>query len=697
MGNLFSSLLGNLQVLGQAAKTNLGNAASAVGNFLTKPLPTGNLNQTASVSNIIPATVKPNQSTPFGPAGPVNGQGSFVNVPGVGGVNVGGSQVSQNASVLPNASTFFGPANVSGGLTTFNQSQIRPIVPAAPTGLGASQPPQPTFASQQLGGIQNIQSAASSTPFVQKQTSFVGSPSAGSGSPAAGIASGSPGGGQRVGAMVAGQGASSGLSSGTTGKPEEEELQKQAKQFIPLASPFAIPSDFTATTTPQGGTAYMSPEGFKYIPTANGLQLAPQTLEGNLPSVVVDSNTGRTLTQATGAQQVNFQPTTGFTAGPTKNVEDIALLEATQETLKKITTDPTFKYTKEEFHNSVTAKIQEVTNRLKAERPVPENPAVDTAEQQQYLNSLGTQAAAAKQAMDQARMSLGLPALEKQRIDLMTKMEASMAAFDEIIKSINENPEFPKALAERRISAFTKESEKAVKLLKGQLDIVSQQIKDGNDQLNLMFNIQKDQAAEEERAKDDARQLLQLAISSKGLGSMTDEQLNELTASGFSLDSLKQVRQAVRTSAGDVTNVQYLKDDAGNVNVVGLDSNNRPVRLGTLEGVASAGGGRFTPTQLNQGQQTAGISQQDFMSLPDDVKNEFISGSVDSKKKNIDQALTEGYSASEIEKTISEDSTLIPEVKDSLTRYLKGKASAQPASGGFLGNATKSIFDFFTR
>lgn len=80
----------------------------------------------------------------------------------------------------------------------------------------------------------------------------------------------------------------------------------------------------------------------------------------------------------------------------------------------------------------------------------------------------------------------------------------------------------------------------------------------------------------------------------------------------------------------------------------------------------------FTQTQLNKGAASAGIPIEDFMKLDDDTKNLYISGIVDDKKREIDNALKNYEDPSLLEKEISE-SNLPDAVKDTLVRYLKSK------------------------
>ena len=96
----------------------------------------------------------------------------------------------------------------------------------------------------------------------------------------------------------------------------------------------------------------------------------------------------------------------------------------------------------------------------------------------------------------------------------------------------------------------------------------------------------------------------------------------------------------------------------------------REFRLGG--GGDGSGKPTFTRTQKNKGAATAGIPLADFESLDQDVQNIFINqeSEIDQMKKAIRTARENNEDPAELEREISTNSSLPPEVKNTLVKYL---------------------------
>jgi hypothetical protein len=215
------------------------------------------------------------------------------------------------------------------------------------------------------------------------------------------------------------------------------------------------------------------------------------------------------------------------------------------------------------------------------------------------------------------------------------------------------------------------------------------------------------QATERERAIDNNRQMIQQMISTGTLGSLTDAELAQwANATGYTLESLKAMRKAVKTG-NDLKIAQAqtnLEKTAQSMDIAAQRLELAQQRLGLeQERLALAqqkSGARFTSSQLNRGAAIAGVPVSDFRTFDDVSKNFFINNAstFNRMKKTIDKALANNENPAAIEGEISSSQTLPPEAKNVLVRYLHDKAPAkQSGGGGFLGNLTKSIFDFFSR
>src|SRR3989344_4992237 len=213
----------------------------------------------------------------------------------------------------------------------------------------------------------------------------------------------------------------------------------------------------------------------------------------------------------------------------------------------------------------------------------------ETPEQDAFVNSQqGNLRVTMSQQMDASREKYGLPGLEKNRIDVMNTIQASNQAFTAIIKDIRDNPNLPKGLAARRIQEFTRENSINIQNLIGQLDILNQQIGDANSLVNQEFKIEELAQNQENRLRDDMRQNLNMLITSGAIGNLSDADLQKYAdGSGITIESLKAMRDKIKSKGGEITNIQWKDDGKGNLTAVGIDANNKPVTLGNISGVTA--------------------------------------------------------------------------------------------------------------
>src|SRR3990167_3871100 len=476
LGSTLSNALGSL---------NIFNASTPTGPKYFPP-PGGGSSQLGSISTAFP------QSLPSIPQTPALKTGPFVeSLPP-------NYQAPQYSTPLPGFEG--GMSLVGGGVagpSTPIPSSFRPAVTApiygpfpVPGQAGAGGTPAPAPAYPQPGQIAGGGGGVQQ-PFVNPIAAAINlspAPTSGAGVfSGGGVSGGASGGGTSTPAGGGGGGIYSpgGASyASATGELTEEQKRAQApKPFVPMINPFSIPAGFVATSTPGGGTAYRSPEGALYIPTQGGLQLAPEFLPGAQP---VNEAGGQTYYGAV-APQVRVQ---NFSAGTAPSSVDISAAQkqsaeaAVQNFLKSGGTQA-------DFQNFYNAELQKRTDQMKAENPLPDQPVNPTQEQLALEQSGGV---SIKAQMDTVRTQLGLPQLEKTRVDLMQKLQAGNQLFQDIIDSIKNILDLPVSLAQRRIEQFTKDNARTLKNFEGQLGIVTQQIEDANDQLNTQFNIQKFQA-----------------------------------------------------------------------------------------------------------------------------------------------------------------------------------------------------------
>lgn len=144
-----------------------------------------------------------------------------------------------------------------------------------------------------------------------------------------------------------------------------------------------------------------------------------------------------------------------------------------------------------------------------AQATKPPEPVRDTEAQQEFLNALpDVERVDVASRIDQARREIGLTQLESNRIDLLDNIRATNQAFRKITDEINTNPDLPKGLAQRRVKEFDRINKNRLTGLIDTLNIVSQQIADANNALNLEFRIIDREASDAERRLEANRNLI---------------------------------------------------------------------------------------------------------------------------------------------------------------------------------------------
>lgn len=458
-----------------------------------------------------------------------------------------------------------------------------------------------------------------------------------------------------------------------------------APQATSGASGFGGSSNFTGTLGAVGG--------------AGGAQPISEMTDEQKRRLYVGTGGETTTALATPPPGFNYLPTgqivapsgpfriQSFNAAPAFNVNKTATpINVTQaKTVAETTQNLPLgaQKTAQDLIGELTTRRDELLAKVNAQNPTPSQPVIPTPEQETFIQESPSDIRARLQTeMDNFRLNGigvqgGLPALENGRIDVMKQIQAANEAYEAIVKDIRDNPDLPKSLAKKRIEEFTRVNGIATKNLIGQLDIINQQIKDANDRVNEHFGIVKEAESEARQVTNDAQQFLSLQISSKGISNMSDQQLkNAAKAAGWSYESLKAIQKAVTSKGSDVTNVTTQVDQNGNVSYLGLDINNKPVNLGTINNVGkpSTGGNTFTTTQLNKGAANAGVPIDTFKSYSVDAQNYFINNGT-ALKKFLDAIATykkDGESRQDVLDAINtkfEGSEVPVEVKDKVMNY----------------------------
>lgn len=243
---------------------------------------------------------------------------------------------------------------------------------------------------------------------------------------------------------------------------------------------------------------------------------------------------------------------------------------------------------------------------------IPANPVEETLEQQQFLDAIPeAERFDVRAAMDEIRSSLGLPQLERDRLELQANISAINRAYDDFVQDIKKNPDLPAGLAKRRLEALNMEQKDQILRMTDLLEQVNMQVEQANTRLNQEFQILQVQLDEEERMRDNRRQTLQLLASTGAIGGLSDIEIRQWSqATGISTGALKRMRDDANTPEMDITT---FTDNAGNVR--GVDKNTGQT-VWTIPGAGKSSGGTSVVDQ---------DYREDLVSYLTDIRNDDIS------------------------------------------------------------------------
>jgi hypothetical protein len=291
---------------------------------------------------------------------------------------------------------------------------------------------------------------------------------------------------------------------------------------------------------------------------------------GNLLKLAGDKTPQITLPQ----NRMNVQMPTG--------TQDANALIQTQQTNREAISKMPFATSDNdlgEMNAKIATGFQEAVTRMDTEFPIPENPVVDTAEQLEFIQN-SQDPEGLKNAMDQFRAEqTNLGSLTADRLNVMKQVQALNQTYAPILEDIKNNPNLPKALAMRRLEQVNKSQKEVLAGFLGQLEILETAISDQNRQVDRAFQIVSKEEDKQERAKDNARQALQLMVTSGGIGGFTDNDIiNYSKATGLPTSALANMRSAANSPKTEIKGsveegyTQFTTDKNGKVTAKKLTS-----------------------------------------------------------------------------------------------------------------------------
>jgi len=235
--------------------------------------------------------------------------------------------------------------------------------------------------------------------------------------------------------------------------------------------------------------------------------------------------------------------------------EGIVDLGAVQEGINKVKElmkSPLSQQTIQDFSSYLENTKQTLVQVLQQLNPLPENPIpkpetiAENADELQRLQSVNPI------NYDSIMSKYGIPDLIKQMEDMQNQILAETQLGNQMIQQIQNDPDFPKALAERRIAQLQKANQTNLEALKTKynflIDLYNVKIGLAKQEIARLESAYSQQQNEQERQRDNVRQMIQQMISTGAIANLSDNELQQwANVSGYTLESLKSIRTAVKT------------------------------------------------------------------------------------------------------------------------------------------------------
>ena len=459
-------------------------------------------------------------------------------------------------------------------------------------------------------------------------------------------------------------GAVGGLGISNAGETPEEKKKGKQPQFTMITAQQAQDAARQGLLQGAGQSGVLKDAQGNFYGIQNA-QVATQFGAPNAQGIQTVTPTGINPTLQPFQASINTQP-----------ISAEALLKGVPEKLL-----PTY----EKAFQDLDTQIQE---NLANQPPLPATFAMDTPAQTEYRANQPIQG---QQMYDQLYQQLGISNKAAEIANRRREITALEDGLQKIVKDIQDNPDFPKGLANRMITDFSNKNAITLRNLQAGLDTLlyekGELDKDLNQRLGIYEKELTRQETQQEQARDNARQQVQQYISSGAFAEFSDEQLKQIADAGIGYDfsALKTMRDAQKSgSERKIADAQAK-----------LDIQEERLRLAQEKAAKAETETPLSPTQINKGSVSAGLTTEVFKSLSPQAKNEYTFGDIEGKKKTIDKAIQDGEDPELIKQEI-DNSNLSREVKNDLRTYIDKKLSTTPQQG-FISKTLSPIIDFFTK
>lgn len=402
------------------------------------------------------------------------------------------------------------------------------------------------------------------------------------------------------------------LGMGSTSLAPDQSQQSEQEKKNQLQQGQQINNNPTAYGTPFTGQQPLpgNPAGSPAQPDGQGGFILSNGQSSSAPASYLGTPSG------TLPSQFNVQTPTGPI--PASTVLDSSRKQV-QDLLAggKITSQ-----TADEFYAQIDNYKTQLLQLELQNNPLQARPHIqETADQSAFLAQFqGAQKGSVQQQMDAASTNLGIPQINADIFNKTAEINATVKAYQEIIKDIRDNPELPKGLASRRISEFTNKNGIMLQNLNAELSNLTQKRAMANDQLNQQFQIIQADQSQQNQNRTAARELLNTYISSGAIAQFNSQTLAAVSLStGISVDALNAIKSATVAKTKQYAQFSTETNARGDLTVYGIRPDGTVDTLKTL-----AGAGKPTATSVANSSGLTPAQTQNFIKISDTYQKDEV-------------------------------------------------------------------------
>lgn len=366
--------------------------------------------------------------------------------------------------------------------------------------------------------------------------------------------------GQVTPSRVGGQPATGGSGGTPTPPPPPQAPSGQAGISAPMFSTgggISLGGNFVSPTgtTGAGGRAQHTGIGTAGQGTFSAVSGTPIT--GQTADERQEQDRQRRIVASTATAPPFQVPAVTTEAG---EVTTPALTNEFSEGVSEALKTPMGSQTRSQLINQIETQIAAISEQIKQQMAVPEEPFATPEEitEDPTLQDLIKQNL---QRDDELQRAAGLPTIKSQVLDLQNQINATNEAFNAIVRQVNEDPDFPKSLARRRIQEIERERGSRLSSLQNQLQTATQQYGFAVENYKNMSGIVESAEAKLEKIEErkqqqknmernEARANLQQFIATGALADFSPMELGSLSrTTGIDVSALRVMADAVKSGS----------------------------------------------------------------------------------------------------------------------------------------------------